>query len=627
MIPQPQVTAVQGPLHAPPPSTVSVVVDGGFRYRKLELNQIRLLKVLPERMSIIKCDIIYESLDDPPPYTAISYAWGDAEDTQKIQIGGDKVSITTSLHGALKALRQQTEVLLWADSLCINQNDQDERSQQVQLMSAIYARAESVAIWLGPESDNSNLGLELLDNIAVLSHSLPRLKEYIKSPDRRQACAALVALFERDYWERLWVVQEVFNAKHICVYCGDLRLPWDVFKAVCEVFKQYESDLKPFFVTDWSDDERRLMSRHRLRYSHVLTRGGPGSFPDVESLIGKGDRSLLEVLYACRTKLAADPRDKVFAILGLLPKEIGEQFPPNYNLAVKDVYTGVVDYLLTTTQRLDVICEAVHYPLHVTPIRLPSWVPDWSHVPQREMLRRTYDFSADRDTKAEFRYLDDRGNPAENSGNVIEISAIRLGTILCRGIAVDLLHGLDDYLMAFLHWRALLLGNHDDDESDPDYTQLVKEAFCRTLCLGQVPKRYSAEKWARICYHIFASLIRERLKHLALDEELERYADGSTNLTSADRKRILDEACHHSMQGRSFCLTKNGLMGIGSGFMAVGDVVVVPLGCYTPIILRPDANKNKYRYAGDIYIDGYMYGRAVDEYDVGRRKLSKFVLY
>ncbi len=548
-----------------PSQTSHVSKSDPFQYRELQENEFRLLRLLPERTSIIKCELVYANIEDPPPYTAVSYSWGDAENQQKIQIGADKISITTSLHGALKALRRQNDVIVWADGLCINQADMDERSKQVQLMAIIYSRAESVAVWLGPDADNSPLALRLIEDMAQHQNYFPNLKALVSSPTRRPARSAVVSLFERDYWERLWVVQEVFNARQVDVYCGEMVLPWDTFKAVGGVFRKYEAELKPYFVTDWSDDDRRLVSRDRLRYSHVLTHGGPSSFPDVESLTQLGYRTLLEVLYACRPKLAADPRDKVYAILGLLPPDIRDQFVPNYKLSVADVYINVVDFLLTTTKRIDVILETTHYPPHVSPIKLPTWVPDWSHIPQREAVPRASTFAADRNTLAAFQFQDERGNTIENAGSIIEIEGIKLDTIVRRGIAVDVLHGLEDYLMAFLHWRALLLGNHDDDGSDPVYTGLVREAFCRTLCQGQLPRGYGPSEWADLCYHIFACLLRERLPHLALDAELRRFAEADSSFGSKGWRKMLDEACHHSMQGRSFCLTKNGLIGIGTG--------------------------------------------------------------
>jgi hypothetical protein len=60
------------------------------------------------------------------------------------------LSITPNLHEALRRLRCTTTTqLLWADAICINQDDIDERNIQVNMMSEIYTKAASVAIWLG----------------------------------------------------------------------------------------------------------------------------------------------------------------------------------------------------------------------------------------------------------------------------------------------------------------------------------------------------------------------------------------------------------------------------------------------------------------------------------------------
>lgn len=79
--------------------------------------------------------------------------------------------------------------------------------------------------------------------------------------------------------------------------------------------------------------------------------------------------------------------------------------------------------------------------------------------------------------------------------------------------------------------------------------------------------------------------------------------------------------------GRSFCRTVDGRLGMGSGFMLPGDVVVVPLGCSTPVLLRQEGTRGEYRFVGDVYIHGYMQGRAVDEVRIGKRKLVRFVLH
>jgi hypothetical protein len=61
--------------------------------------------------------------------------------------------------------------------------------------------------------------------------------------------------------------------------------------------------------------------------------------------------------------------------------------------------------------------------------------------------------------------------------------------------------------------------------------------------------------------------------------------------------------------------------------MLPGDVVVVPLGCSTPILLRPEGTRGEYRFVGDVYIQGFMRGRAIDEWNSGERELRKYVLH
>jgi hypothetical protein len=105
---------------------------------------------------------------------------------------------------------------------------------------------------------------------------------------------------------------------------------------------------------------------------------------------------------------------------------------------------------------------------------------------------------------------------------------------------------------------------------------------------------------------------------LALDTELQRDADAKSNMCLDDWNKVLDEACHLQWAGRAFCVTDNGLMGVGSAFMAIGDVVIVPFGCHTPTILRLEWDK-RYRYVGEVYVDKYIDSEAVYELDAGNR--------
>src|SRR5271154_3222751 len=75
------------------------------------------------------------SLNSPPSYVALSYVWGDPARKKDLNIDGKVVRITESLDTALRHLRSFggniTSRPLWIDALCINQDDNDEKSCQV----------------------------------------------------------------------------------------------------------------------------------------------------------------------------------------------------------------------------------------------------------------------------------------------------------------------------------------------------------------------------------------------------------------------------------------------------------------------------------------------------------------
>jgi hypothetical protein len=96
----------------------------------------------------------FESLDLSPRYEAISYCWGTGGRSSEIICNGKPLALTESIEGALRRMRHATsQRRLWADQVCINQDDIAERSQQVSLMNAIYKGAEHVLVWLGPDHE------------------------------------------------------------------------------------------------------------------------------------------------------------------------------------------------------------------------------------------------------------------------------------------------------------------------------------------------------------------------------------------------------------------------------------------------------------------------------------------
>lgn len=75
-------------------------------------------------------------IDSNDDYETISYTWGELDRSAQIVCDSGFVGITASLEGALERLRwTDGERRLWVDQICIDQDNKEERSQQVQFMN------------------------------------------------------------------------------------------------------------------------------------------------------------------------------------------------------------------------------------------------------------------------------------------------------------------------------------------------------------------------------------------------------------------------------------------------------------------------------------------------------------
>lgn len=94
-------------------------------------------------------------IDSGQDYETISYTWGETCRLSEIRCDGKRIGITASLAGALLRLRWPNRSRrLWVDQICINQDDEEERSQQVQFMNRIYENASHVLVWLGEDEQD-----------------------------------------------------------------------------------------------------------------------------------------------------------------------------------------------------------------------------------------------------------------------------------------------------------------------------------------------------------------------------------------------------------------------------------------------------------------------------------------
>ncbi|KAF0316000.1 heterokaryon incompatibility protein [Colletotrichum asianum] len=165
---------------------------------------------------------------DSPHYEALSYTWADAAGNSQrcraMYIGPfwDIVPITKNCDHALCSVWPRNDRLmqrtLWIDSVCVSQGDVIERTSQVALMPEIYSSAAEVLVYLGLATDSSNLALEAISRSLTTndcSHS--------QEKSMCKICqSAIFELFERPYFRRLWVVQEIILSRSITMFCGAL---------------------------------------------------------------------------------------------------------------------------------------------------------------------------------------------------------------------------------------------------------------------------------------------------------------------------------------------------------------------------------------------------------------------
>ncbi|KAF5844029.1 hypothetical protein GGP41_009347 [Bipolaris sorokiniana] len=179
---------------------------------------------------------------------------------QPLHIGcmdGAYLPITHNLDVALRHLRHKDRKRsIWIDAICINQSSIEEKSKQVAIMGHIFSQADNVIIWLGPERDSSREAIAILRQIGnsvvvnwnsefmTPAISCPESDKHLADKDtvlpyRNGAFVPVLQLFERDYFKRVWIRQEVALATRATIHCGHDQLDSNTFKTAvaCLVYK------------------------------------------------------------------------------------------------------------------------------------------------------------------------------------------------------------------------------------------------------------------------------------------------------------------------------------------------------------------------------------------------------
>ena len=222
-----------------------------FQYEALETaHSFRILSILRPRLDgMVRCTIRQEIIaaaqmrgregeeplsDEPKPslaqYYALSYTWGPSSPQCWVELNGKPFLVRQNLWFLLQSLpeirgakRQGFCNNLWIDAICIDQENIAERNYQVQQMRSIYQNAKAVLVWLGPADANSKRAFKLILS-ARWKKALLRSDAALWS---REDDRALRRIFDCEYWERMWIVQEVALARDIRLICGYQSVAWD----------------------------------------------------------------------------------------------------------------------------------------------------------------------------------------------------------------------------------------------------------------------------------------------------------------------------------------------------------------------------------------------------------------
>ena len=300
-----------------------------FSYEPLLETRIRLFRIVPSStrngLTIeLRSNMPYG--DDQPsddtsclmqplvPYAALSYRWGDLQKDRAVTVNGSSLPVTTSLHDALGAIYRRhlrdcplglrrPSRWLWADAICINQADGQEKIHQVRQMWQIYSAATEVLVWLGQASFNTASAIKALTTITSCptSNRTPRntrrTEYWCDTEDHPFFCDAtldgILDLACRPYFTRSWIVQEYCQGKKVTLLCGSFNIDNEsLYHAVAVHYGPTSTWFK-------NEQHKWFMRIHK-------------SWAE----IGEIGEDLEDVFLLYFESECTDRRDKVFAMLG-----------------------------------------------------------------------------------------------------------------------------------------------------------------------------------------------------------------------------------------------------------------------------------------------------------------------
>ena len=639
-----------------------------YKYDVLPSDSIRMLSLLPgDRSAPLQCELhradvprnVSPESASGPTFEALSYVWGDGNLCQQIFCNKSVIKITQSLFDALIHLRHSEETrMLWVDAVCIDQNNNDEKIEQIPHMKDIYQHASQVVIWLGLADESTSRVLDLIRLAAKClrqesGQSMPqgdysRFGEPFSDERNRQrgfpplaeleSWLSVTALFARSWFSRCWTFHEAVLAAKAAIQIGVHLLDWADL-CVASTFFYYKSYWN--VGLDGLQDICQVCWTSRIGLDAQEWKPMP----------------LILLLFITNTTKATLRKDKIFGLLALTEESTQKYFSlnesldnPKYNMSMRDLCTDVSLFLLHNSEfeHLEILNYVKHYPLEEGEQEkrnkddgglIPSWVQRW-HDPIPEykpdceeneaqpMLPICVSNTRVRAGGPEFHA------PKCNPQTPYEIS---LHGFIFASISntVNILR-LPPMSRSRL-WDLVLETRGVREERHASYPtgESIDEVFALTLTVACGPRSmpaldtYHAIDFQHFCVWLY-ELTVARLKKEGRITDIERlgieWEAEYERLRSLVGTHVMSPTFWMDLQqlgrGRKLFSTSSGHIGLGDGTLESGDLVCVFLGGITPFIIRPVGQK--YKFVGECYLHGIMQGEALEE-GLQRRQLITLI--
>ncbi|KAL6851794.1 HET domain-containing protein [Trichoderma novae-zelandiae] len=318
-------------------------------------NDIRLLAIHSRENAIpLQGSISEHPLGEDLAYEALSYAWGFPESQDE---------------SPLRRLREPDIArVMWIDRVCINQANKEERNAQVAIMPDIYRGATRVMPWIGERTYDSDQALLFLKEMAMqekynLRHNW-RDGERLGSDTKVEG---MKEMSDQDVWNKM--LED--SKQHGHIITGVPLFYTSAYHPLFENAPQADWEAlgsRPWWSRTWVKTVRKAM-QYQEAWDDMgcLVRGtkrweiwatlkrqyGPAVHISQKRLLGS---KLSDLPWNIWDRDATDPRDKVFAVLGLVGKEYGDALPGiAYSKSVEQIYQEAASFIITKERSLDLL--------------------------------------------------------------------------------------------------------------------------------------------------------------------------------------------------------------------------------------------------------------------------------